>query len=137
LLAKALIWCHLQAIPILSLGILKANPFPDASPAFFVRYEDVVNRAMGGKVKIERPYAHLAKAEVLRRGQGLPLGLTVACLRPEAGPPHATLSPTGGEGWVRGRHCGRCNKCAERRRAFVAAGIADPTDYATEESCTR
>jgi 7-cyano-7-deazaguanine synthase len=121
LLGKALIWCHLQAIPILALGILKANPFPDASPAFFASYEEVVNRAMGGKVRIERPYAHLAKAEVLRRGQGLPLLLTFSCLRPEA----------------ERRHCGGCNKCAERRRAFAAAGIADPTDYATEESCTR
>jgi 7-cyano-7-deazaguanine synthase len=29
------------------------------------------------------------------------------------------------------RHCGRCNKCAERRKAFADAGIADGTPYAS------
>jgi 7-cyano-7-deazaguanine synthase len=27
-------------------------------------------------------------------------------------------------------HCSRCNKCAERRKAFSEAGIPDPTRYA-------
>jgi len=119
LLAKALVWCHLQAIPVLTLGILKSNPFPDASPTFFASYQDVVNRAIGGRVKIDRPYAQFGKEEVMRRGRGLPLALTFSCIRPEAG-----------------RHCGRCNKCAERRHAFAIAGITDPTEYATGESCT-
>jgi 7-cyano-7-deazaguanine synthase len=55
----------------------------------------------------------LTKTDIIRRGRHLPLGLTFSCIAP-----------------VSRRHCGRCNKCAERRRAFVAAGIADPTDYA-------
>jgi 7-cyano-7-deazaguanine synthase len=29
-----------------------------------------------------------------------------------------------------GRHCGLCSKCRERRDAFEAAGVADPTPYA-------
>jgi hypothetical protein len=28
------------------------------------------------------------------------------------------------------RHCGTCGTCVERREAFLAAGVADPTDYA-------
>jgi 7-cyano-7-deazaguanine synthase len=28
------------------------------------------------------------------------------------------------------RHCGRCNKCAERQLAFRKAGVPDPTTYA-------
>ncbi|MGH8558655.1 MAG: 7-cyano-7-deazaguanine synthase [Methylococcales bacterium] len=28
------------------------------------------------------------------------------------------------------QHCGRCNKCAERKRAFQQAGISGQTDYA-------
>ena len=47
------------------------------------------------------------------RGRGMPLGETFSCLRP-----------------VGGRHCGRCNKCAERRAGFGAAGMTDPTEYA-------
>ncbi|MDO8730180.1 MAG: 7-cyano-7-deazaguanine synthase, partial [Candidatus Omnitrophota bacterium] len=27
------------------------------------------------------------------------------------------------------RHCGRCQKCAERRAGFRAAGVTDPTRY--------
>jgi 7-cyano-7-deazaguanine synthase len=28
-----------------------------------------------------------------------------------------------------GRHCGACNKCHERRQAFINAGVPDLTDY--------
>jgi 7-cyano-7-deazaguanine synthase len=113
LLAKALLWCHLHGVGAVALAPLEANPFPDATRAFFEAYQDVVNRAVGGSVQVLRPYAALTKVEVLRRGRGLPLELTFSCIRP-----------------VDGRHCGRCNKCAERRRAFAAAGLRDATVYA-------
>jgi 7-cyano-7-deazaguanine synthase len=119
LLAKALLWCHLHGVPDLALGLLEANPFPDATPAFFAAYAGAVNRAVGGHVRVSRPYAGLGKAEVLRRGRHLPLGDTLSCLVP-----------------VAGRHCGRCNKCAERRRAFAAAGLPDPTRYYQGDACT-
>jgi 7-cyano-7-deazaguanine synthase len=119
LLAKPLLWCFLNNVPALALAPLEANPFPDATPEFFTAFQDAVNRAVGGSVRVCWPYAGLAKADVLRRGQWLPLGLTFSCLRP-----------------VRGRHCGACNKCAERRRGFRAAGLPDPTEYATEPPCS-
>ena len=112
LLSKALVWCHLHDVPALALAVLAANPFPDATPEFFAAFAEAVSRAVGGRVRVETPYAHLSKTEVLRRGRHLPLGLTFSCIAP-----------------VGGRHCGRCNKCAERRRAFVAAGIDDATEY--------
>jgi 7-cyano-7-deazaguanine synthase len=119
LLSKALLWCHLHRVPSLALAVLEANPFPDATPAFFAAFENAVNQAVGDHVRLERPYAGLTKVEVVRRGRGLPLGLTFSCLSP-----------------VAGRHCGRCNKCAERRRAFAAAGIPDPSEYQSEGACT-
>jgi 7-cyano-7-deazaguanine synthase len=113
LLSKSLLWCHLNGIPELALAPLAANPFPDATPEFFEAFTGAVNRAVGGRVRVLRPYAHLHKPEVLRRAAGLPLELTFSCIRPE-----------------RGGHCGRCSKCHERRVGFSEAGIADPTDYA-------
>jgi 7-cyano-7-deazaguanine synthase len=117
LLTKAMLWCHLNGVAALALATLERNPFPDATPAFFAAMEAVVNQALGAHVRLFRPYAELAKAEVLRRGKDFPLRWTFSCIRPVVG--------THGE-----RHCGKCNKCAERRRGFLEAAIADPTDYA-------
>jgi 7-cyano-7-deazaguanine synthase len=115
LLSKSMLWCHLRGVPAVALAPLESNPFPDATPAFFVAFERVVNQAVGGSVRVLRPYLGLHKTEVMGRGRGLPLGLTFSCIRP-----------------TDGRHCGACNKCAERRRAFLGAGMADPTAYDRE-----
>jgi 7-cyano-7-deazaguanine synthase len=112
LLLKAMLWCHLQRIPRVALAVLKGNPFPDASEEFFKRFAAAVNAGVGDTLVIERPYAGLAKAEVIARSKGLPLEWTCSCLQP-----------------VHGLHCGACNKCAERRRAFREAGRGDPTNY--------
>jgi len=112
LLAKAILWCHLQSIPAIALAPLESNPFPDATPRFFAEMEQVVNRAVEGNVRILRPYATLHKTDVLRRGQGMPLQHTFSCIRP-----------------IAGQHCGRCNKCAERQKAFADLNWIDPTEY--------
>jgi 7-cyano-7-deazaguanine synthase len=119
LLAKSLLWCHLHDVPALALAPLEANPFPDATPAFFTAFQDAVNRAVGGRVRVVWPYAGRSKAEVLRAGRHLPLAETFSCIRP-----------------VGGLHCGRCNKCAERRRGFAAAQVPDPTTYHPEPPCS-
>jgi 7-cyano-7-deazaguanine synthase len=119
LLAKAILWCHLHHVPGMALAPLESNPFPDATPAFFRAYQDVVNQAVGGKVTVHQPYRGLHKVEVLQRGRGLPLEWTFSCIRPR-----------------RGRHCGECNKCAERQRAFAEAGTSDPTPYERGQPCS-
>jgi 7-cyano-7-deazaguanine synthase len=118
LLAKALVWCHLRGVPAVALAPLADNPFPDATPAFFAAYEAAVNQALAGRVRVLQPYRGLHKADVLRRGRHLPLEWTFSCIRP-----------------VGGRHCGACNKCAERRRGFAEAGLPDPTVYHQERPC--
>jgi 7-cyano-7-deazaguanine synthase len=117
LLAKALLWCHLHGVPAVALAPLESNPFPDATPGFFTKYQNAVNQAVGGSVEIGLPYLHLTKSAVMQRGPELPLGLTFSCINP-----------------IDGRHCGACNKCAERRRAFADAGMPDPTAYAGESA---
>jgi 7-cyano-7-deazaguanine synthase len=112
LLAQASIWCHLNGVEVIALGLLKGNPFPDSSEKFFGSCEAAINTALGSRLRIVRPYEHLTKSEVLQRGRSLPLGQTWSCMRPQRGLP-----------------CGQCNKCAERRKAFAQAGISDPTIY--------
>jgi 7-cyano-7-deazaguanine synthase len=113
LLAKALIWCHLNAVGELAIAPLAGNPFRDATADFFAVFERIVNQALGGHVKLRAPYTSLSKRDILLRARDLPLELTFSCIRPLAG-----------------RHCGRCNKCAERQAAFAHAKLRDPTDYA-------
>jgi 7-cyano-7-deazaguanine synthase len=118
LLSKAMIWCHLHQVPAVALALLAANPFLDATPAFFAAFEDALGLALEDRIEVLRPYAGLSKREVMQRGRELPLALTFSCIRP-----------------VAGQHCGRCNKCAERRRAFADAGMADATLYQPEGAC--
>ena len=115
LLGKAMLWCHLRGVPAVALGTLGGNPFADASDRFVSGLQRAVNLAMGGAVRVCRPFAGLTKSEVMRRGQHLPLHLTFSCLAPTTGV-----------------HCGRCNKCAERQRAFASVAVADPTVYAAK-----
>ncbi len=97
---KSAVWCRLRGVETLAFGILAANPFPDGTAGFFQAFESVLNQGTEGRLRIIRPYAHLDKLDVARRGRGLglPLELTFSCLDPRDG-----------------KHCGDCNKCAERR----------------------
>lgn len=115
LFAKPLLWCLLNGVPELATAPLAANPFPDATPAFYDGFAAVVGRAVGGDVRIVRPFAHLRKPDVVRRGAGLglPLEHTFSCNRP-----------------VGLQMCGSCSKCGERRQGFLLAGVVDPTTYA-------
>jgi len=113
LCVKAAVWCGLHGIEDLALGVLRSNPFPDANEPFFDGFEEALGRAVAGRIRIVRPLAHLSKCEVMRLGRDLPLELTFSCIAP-----------------VDGKHCGDCNKCAERRKAFRSAGVADRTEYA-------
>jgi 7-cyano-7-deazaguanine synthase len=112
LLLKPAMWCRMHGIEHLALATLSNNPFSDATPAFFARFEEMLHEAMGGRVQVARPFEQLTKNQVLEMGRQLPLELTFSCLAP-----------------VDGLHCGHCNKCAERRRGFVEVGLNDPTEY--------
>jgi len=113
LLIKAALWCQLHGIEELALAPLKSNPFPDATEDFFGAYETALNLATDGHLRIVRPFGQLSKTQVMELGSKYPLGLTFSCIAP-----------------VGELHCGRCNKCAERRKAFTSAGLTDPTGYA-------
>jgi 7-cyano-7-deazaguanine synthase len=113
LLALPSVWCSLHGVHTIALGTLKCNPFPDATDVFFANFSALVERGMDHVLEVVTPFAGLVKADVLELGRGLALQHTFSCIDPEDG-----------------RHCGRCNKCAERRHAFSASSIEDVTDYA-------
>lgn len=112
LLVKAHVWCGLHGVGQLALGALRTNPFTDATEGFFRQFESAMDQAVAQEVQLVRPLAELDKRQVMELGRGAPLEWTFSCLAP-----------------VEGRHCGQCNKCAERRAAFRLAGLADPTSY--------
>lgn len=115
LFAKPLLWCHFHHVPELATAPLSTNIYSDASPAFYDGFAAMVNLAVGGNVRVLRPYVDLGfkKVDVLRRGVGLPLQHTFSCTAP-----------------VDGMLCGDCAKCEERQGGFRNAGIADPSRYA-------
>lgn len=109
LIAAAALYCAPRGIGTIALGTLNGNPFPDAGPAFRRAMGRALTLGLGAPVVIRAPLAAMGKAEVIRLGArwGVPWRLTFSCLSP------------------RGRRpCGACQKCEERRRGFLRAGIA-------------
>jgi 7-cyano-7-deazaguanine synthase len=117
LISKAALLCARQGIGSLALGPLAGNPFPDATPEFFETMSRAMSLGLNAPFAIRAPLAHLHKHDVIALGIGLgvPLDLTLSCMNPAGD-----------------AHCGRCSKCRERRDAFAAAGIGDPTRYAAK-----
>jgi 7-cyano-7-deazaguanine synthase len=113
LLTKLAVWCERNKISTIALAPLAGNPFSDNTQQFYDTMESAIEMALGSTIRIIRPYSMLDKTEVIRRGADLPLELTFSCIRP-----------------VDNQHCGNCNKCAERARAFASAAIVDRTIYA-------
>lgn len=113
LLVKTRIWCHLHGVKELAIGSLGSNPFADAGDLFFGPFEKSLDEALGERVALVRPLVGIEKRRHMQLGRGYPLELTFSCLAP-----------------TQGLHCGHCNKCAERQKAFREGGIPDPTVYA-------
>ena len=106
LLSYAAVACVQQGISTVALGVLRGNPFGDATPAFFSRMAAALSLPLPRPIRILTPLRRRPKAQWLRTARHLPLQLTFSCLQP------------------RGRRpCGRCNKCAERSRALRQAGL--------------
>ena len=97
LLAKGAVFAATIGVPVIAIGTLSANPFPDGSAAFFRSFGRAISTGLGFPLKIEAPFRRLGKEEIIRRFGDLPLHLSFSCSNP------------------RGlRVCGACAKCRER-----------------------
>jgi 7-cyano-7-deazaguanine synthase len=124
LLGKAAVYCAAATIDRLVIGTLAHNPFPDATPQFRDAMARALSLGLDRRLQIDAPYANTEKADVIRRGAalGVPFELTLSCMNP---PQSSVISRQSAV------HCGECSKCRERHDAFVSAGVADPTSYAS------
>ena len=105
LICAAAVFCLPRGISAVALGTLSGNPFDDATPRFFSRLGRALAAGLGRPFRIETPFREMSKAQVVGLAGQLPWRLTFSCLSPRGARP-----------------CGRCNKCAERRRALGALG---------------
>ncbi len=87
--------------------------YPDCRPEFAGAMDRAAQECDWRPIRVLAPFVSWHKADIVRRGHalGVPLGRTWSCY-------------VGGE-----RHCGTCGTCRDRRAAFTAAGVPDPTDY--------
>ena len=87
--------------------------YPDCRPEFVKAMDGAMQAGTYDGVQLAAPYTNLTKADLVRRGaqMGVDYGHTYSCYR-------------GGE-----HHCGTCGTCTERKAAFIAAAVEDPTIY--------
>jgi 7-cyano-7-deazaguanine synthase len=112
LVAKTAVYAAMKGISSIEIGVLKGNPFPDSSKSFFKKMSDMLSIGLDHEIQVKAPFSKMKKEDVIALGKKLPLEFTFSC-----------LNPKGFE------HCGECNKCVERKKAFFAAGVFDKTRY--------
>lgn len=87
--------------------------YPDCRREFYEAFEKAARLGTDTDLTITAPFNGYKKSELLKEAVklGVPLELTWSCYRD-------------GE-----KHCGSCESCTNRKRAFVEAGLVDPTKY--------
>jgi 7-cyano-7-deazaguanine synthase len=123
-LALALGWAEVAGTYHIFIGVnaVDYSGYPDCRPEFIGAFESLARLATragveGAPLRIHAPLMTMSKAQIIRAGQalGVDYAETVSCYQ---------ATPEG-------RACGRCDSCRLRREGFIAAGIADPTRYAS------
>jgi 7-cyano-7-deazaguanine synthase len=90
--------------------------YPDCRREFYESFQNTARLGTATEISIKAPFSEISKASLFKLGVelGVPYELTWSCYF--NGP----------------KHCGKCESCINRRRAFKDAGLVDPTEYAIE-----
>jgi 7-cyano-7-deazaguanine synthase len=122
-LSLALGWAEASGAEAIFIGVnaLDYSGYPDCRPDFIRAFEDLAAIATkagaeGARFSIRTPLLHMSKADIAQEAArlGLDAGLSWSCYDPT---PDA-------------KHCGLCDSCRLRSKAFSEAGLPDPTAYA-------
>jgi len=123
-LSYALAWAEVLHADAIFIGVnaVDYSGYPDCRPEYIKAFQAMANLATktaveGQPLTIETPLIHMSKAEIIQTGtqMGIDYSLTVSCYQADD----------------KGLACGVCESCRLRKAGFEAAGIADPTRYAT------
>ena len=89
--------------------------YPDCREEFMQAMAKAMRLGTYAGVRLLRPFIALSKGQIVAEGArlGVDFARTWSCYKGGA------------------VHCGKCGTCVERREAFLQAGIADPTEYAS------
>jgi 7-cyano-7-deazaguanine synthase len=127
MLSLALAWAEVLGSRDIFVGVnaVDYSGYPDCRPEYIAAFETMANLATkagveGAKLTIHAPLIDLSKADIIRQGNalGVDYGITISCYQADEN----------------GRACGVCDSCRLRREGFSAAGVSDPTPYASK-SC--
>ncbi|MFZ7137355.1 MAG: 7-cyano-7-deazaguanine synthase QueC [archaeon] len=87
--------------------------YPDCRPQFYKSFEETARMGTDEDITVDAPFGGGPKSEIIKKGSelGVPFELTWSCY------------------FGREKHCGTCESCMNRKRAFEEAQIPDPTEY--------
>lgn len=91
-----------------------AKFYPDCREEFYKSFERTARLGTEMNIQISAPFSGVPKSELIKKGAelGVPFELTWSCYLDAE------------------KHCGKCESCVNRKKAFKEAGVADPTEYA-------
>lgn len=98
---------------IVGWDLEEAATFPDNSKEFLNAFNQLLNIGSLYDIQIEAPLIDLNKEDIVKLGynEGAPLELSYSCYMGEE------------------KHCGLCESCMRRKRAFIRVNIEDRVEY--------
>jgi len=87
--------------------------YPDCRREFYQEFEKATRLGTCQEITIQAPFSGMRKSDLFKVGTelGVPFEFTWSCYRDED------------------KHCGTCESCVNRKKAFKEAAISDPTTY--------